>query len=70
MNVAKLSNDGAVEILEDICTGLIAFVQRNPTQAKLLLETLQDEVLDPLAEDDFWGPEGWSHALFEAARRP
>lgn len=61
--IKKLSEEGAADLINDICDGIRRHVLENPESAKELLEYIVDEVLDPLAEDDFWGTEGWAHAF-------
>jgi uncharacterized protein YutE (UPF0331/DUF86 family) len=107
MNVSRMSDQGVVDTLNEICDGLCAFAKENPESnetildmlkeellddieetveviaehdsvenfceeikniiimrpeiAKTLLELMIENVLDPLAEDDFWGTEGWEH---------
>ena len=50
------------DTVEDFCEEIknIIVVLR-PEIAKILLEFMIEYVLDPLAEDDFWGTEGWEH---------
>ena len=58
--------DGSITTFDtvfDICKELRATVDRKPSLAKDLLEYLIQGVLDPLAEDDFWGTEGWEHCF-------
>lgn len=63
MKISKLSTDGAVETINEICDGIKKFIKNNPDAAKDLLQLLKDEVLDPLSSDDFFGTEGWEHAF-------
>ena len=63
MNVGKMSREGAVETVNEICDGLKRFVKNNPESAKELLVQLIQETLEPLASDDFFGTEGWEHAF-------
>jgi hypothetical protein len=39
------------------------FIANNPESAKELLVQMIQETLDPLAQDDFFGTEGWEHGL-------
>ena len=109
MNISRMSDQGAVETLNEICDAMCLFVKDNPELEEQLLQLLREEVisdidddscvepyppfhniqgfcnqvksinqthpknarflledlvkgvLDPLAEDDFWGTEGWEH---------
>lgn len=63
MNISKMSEEGAVKTINEICEGLKTFVTNNPEVAKELLVQLIQETLDPLASDDFFGTEGWEHGL-------
>lgn len=63
MNIAKMSNEGAVKTVNEICDGLKAFIANNPESAKELLVQLIQETLEPLASDDFFGTEGWEAGL-------
>lgn len=63
MDVSKLSDSGAVKTFEEICDGLKLFIQSNPENASHYLEELIDNFLDPIAEDDGFGTEGWEHAF-------
>lgn len=58
-----MSEDGAVETVNDICDGMKEFIANNPESAKTLLSELFSNVLDPLSCDDFFGTEGWEHAF-------
>ena len=61
--IKRLSEDGAVETINEICDGLKDFVANNPECAKTLLEELFQKILNPLSNEDFFGTEGWEHAL-------
>lgn len=63
MNIEKMSEEGAVKTIGEICDGLKRFVSDNPESAKELLLALVDEALEVLAQCDFFGTEGWEHAL-------
>jgi hypothetical protein len=63
MNIEKMSDKGAVQTVTEICNGLKQFVLDNPESAKELLLVLVQETLEPLAQDDFFGTEGWEHGL-------
>lgn len=63
MNIEKMSETGAVQTIQEICDGLKKHVATNPESARELLLLLVQECLDPLAEDDFFGTEGWQHAF-------
>ncbi len=63
MNIEKMSQDGAVQTINEICDGIKKFVQNNPDTAKMVLTGLTEEFLDPASEDDFFGTEGWAHAF-------
>lgn len=63
MNIERMSDEGAVKTIHDICNGLVQFATDNPESAKELLLVLTQETLDPLASDDFFGTEGWEHGL-------
>jgi len=63
MNVNKMSDKGAVETIEQICDGLKGFAKNNPENAKPLLAAMVDGFLDDLAQDDFFGTEGWEVGL-------
>lgn len=62
MNIDKMSEEGAVRSIEEICEGLKACARNNGECAKYLLANLV-EVLDDLNGDDFFGTEGWQHAF-------
>lgn len=66
MNVEKMSEEGAKNTVEQICDGLKEFLTNNPEQAKPLLAAMVDGFLDDLAEDDFFGTEGWEVGLSAA----
>lgn len=63
MDIEKMSTEGAVKTVNEICDGLKKFVSNNPHVAKELLLVLTQETLEPLASDDFFGTEGWEHAF-------
>jgi hypothetical protein len=63
MNIEKMSDAGAKKTVEEICDGLKQFVENNPEQAKDLLAHMIDDFLDPLAQDDYFGTEGWEVGL-------
>ena len=63
MNVNKMSDKGAMETVNRICDGLKEFAKNNPENAKALLTAMIDGFLDDLAEDDFFGTEGWEVRL-------
>lgn len=63
MNLEKMSDKGAVQTVTEICDGLSRFAKNNPHAAKELLLVLVQETLEPLADDDFFGTEGWEHGL-------
>lgn len=63
MNVDKMSDEGAKKTVEEICDGLKQFVENNPKSAKELLASMIDGFLDMLAQDDFFGTEGWEIGL-------
>lgn len=63
MNIEKMSEKGAVETIKEICNGLKHFASNNPHCAKEILVQLEQEFLEPLAEDDFFGTEGWENGL-------
>jgi hypothetical protein len=63
MNISKMSDDGAIETINEICDGLKEFFENNPEMPKDFLKMLVEEVLDPLASNDYWGTEGWEHAF-------
>jgi len=62
-NIEKMSDEGAVKTVEQICDGIKRFISKNPKQAKELLVVMELELLDMLAADDFWGTEGWEHCF-------
>ena len=59
--IRRLSEEGAVETVNEICDGMKNFVANNSDSAKTLLEELFTNVLDPLGSEDFFGTEGWEH---------
>lgn len=61
-SVSRMSEEGAVGAINDICNGLIHFFEENEG-AKFFLESLIENTLDPLAAEDFFGTEGWEHGL-------
>jgi hypothetical protein len=63
MNIKKMSDEGAVDTINEICDGLKMFFENNPENCKEFLKMLVEEVLDPLAAEDYWGTEGWEHGL-------
>lgn len=63
MNIQKMSEEGAVQTVNEVCDGLKEFFIHNPEQAKEFLVQLMQETLDPLSDDDFFGTEGWEHGL-------
>jgi hypothetical protein len=63
MKIDKMSDKGAVKTVDEICDGLTKFITDNPESAKELLVVLIGETLEPLAQDDFFGTEGWQHGL-------
>jgi hypothetical protein len=63
MNIEKMSDAGAAKTVSEICDGLKQFVADDPGAAKELLLVLVQETLEPLAQDDFFGTEGWEHGL-------
>lgn len=63
MNVQKLSDEGAVQTINEICDGLKKWIESNPECAKAYLAELIDGFLDPMAQDDGFGTEGWEHAF-------
>jgi len=62
MNMSKLSDAAALTTVNEIADGLKGFVKSNPECAKAICEAL-GPALDELAEDDFFGTEGWLHAF-------
>jgi hypothetical protein len=63
MNIEKMSDEGAVKTIHEICDGLKQFVTDDSGAAKELLLVLIQETLEPLAQDDFFGTEGWERGL-------
>jgi hypothetical protein len=63
MNIRKMTDEGAVDTINEICDGLKTFFENNPENCKEFLKMLVEEVLDPLAAEDYWGTEGWEHGL-------
>lgn len=63
MNLEKMSDKGAVKTVDEICDGLKKFFANNPESAKEFLVVMVGETLEPLADDDFFGTEGWEHGL-------
>ncbi len=63
MNIRKMSEEGAVATVNEICDGMKKFIANNPDSAKELLVQMVQEVLEPLGSDDFFGTEGWEHGL-------
>lgn len=62
MNISKMSDEGATQTIGEICDGLKRFIGHNPRKAKEILVVLVPD-LEMLAEDDFFGTEGWGHAF-------
>ena len=62
MKMSKLSDAAALTTVNEIADGLKNFVKKNPDSAKAICEAL-GPALDELAEDDFFGTEGWEHAF-------
>lgn len=63
MKISRLSDEGAVEVVEKIADGLKAHFSHNPEMAKEFLEILLEEVIEPLSGEDFFGTEGWEHCF-------
>ena len=63
VDIDFLSDEGATQVLSKILTGLERFVERNPDIAKFILESVVYDFIEPISEDDFFGTEGWEHAL-------
>jgi hypothetical protein len=63
MNINKLSDEAAITTVNEICDGLKSFISRNPDSAHDLLRAMKDGFLDDLAENDYFGTEGWEHGL-------
>ncbi len=59
--VKRMSDEGAVETLNDICDGLRKFGENCEDSAKELVIELIENVLEPLGNEDFFGTEGWEH---------
>ena len=63
MNVSRLSDKGAAEVMALICDGLKRMTGENPESAKYLLEAMIDGFLEPVSSEDGFGTEGWEHAF-------
>lgn len=63
MNISKLSDAAKITTINEICDGIKQFIKHNPESADALLTSLVNGTLDPLAEDDFFGTEGWTHCF-------
>jgi hypothetical protein len=63
ITVRRMSEKGAVDTLNEICDGMKDFIGNNRDSAKELICGLIENVLDPLAAEDFFGTEGWEHAF-------
>lgn len=61
--IKKLSQKGSVELVGEICDGLKEFFASNPQGVKEFLVPLVENVLEPLACEDYFGTEGWEHGL-------
>jgi hypothetical protein len=60
-SIGKMSDEGCVETLKEICDGMKKFVDNNDESARFLLNELIENVLNPLDGEDFFGTEGWEH---------
>lgn len=60
-SVKRMTDEGANETLKEICEGMKEFGDNCTDSAKTLVIELMEKVLNPLAEDDFFGTEGWEH---------
>lgn len=63
MRIERLSDAAVITTVNEVCDGIKTFIKNNPDSAKGLLIAMRDNFLDPLAQDDFWGTEGWLHAF-------
>lgn len=63
MNIKKMSDKGKLKTLDEICEGLSKFAHNNPDIVTDLLICLECDLLSPLAEEDFFGTEGWEIGL-------
>lgn len=63
MNIDTMSNEGAIQTLNEICDGMKRYFVDNPESIKYYLGQLIENFLDPLAQDDGFGTEGWEHAF-------
>jgi hypothetical protein len=61
-SINKMSEDGCVETLKEICDGLKLCAENfEEDSARYLLTELVEKVLNPLDGEDFFGTEGWEH---------
>jgi hypothetical protein len=62
MNIKRLSDEGAKEVLAKVLGGIQEHADRNECH-KEILQDMKENFLDPLAEDDYFGTEGWEAAF-------
>lgn len=58
MKVEKLNDTAIIEATHSICA---AILNLSVEDKRTILESMIDNVIEPLAEDDFFGTEGWEH---------
>lgn len=63
MNIDKLSDAAKVTTFNEICDGLKTFAKNNPEAVPDLLNDIVHSFLNPIAEDDGFGTEGWEHCF-------